>query len=121
MSLDLHPQQSETIITVLAPISDMASQGQRSVKAHYSSPDGTHEFTIPINAACADTPATAERTKYLSELRANTKTLQADVNKFLTEKMAEDKARDVKSSSKDKPQDELEEETYGEEQAQEDD
>lgn len=90
---------------------------QRSLKAQYTSPTGSHEFDTPIVVPCKDNPSTDERTKYLAELRANTKTLQADVNKFLTEKMEEDKARSDGAGAKDKKNEDLEEQNYGEEQA----
>jgi hypothetical protein len=96
----------------------MTSDGQRSIKAHYASPKGTHTFQLQVNAPCSTNPTTSERTAYLSALRANTKQLQADVNKFLTEKMEEDKAHAGAAAGKDsKKQDELEEQNYGEEQA----
>lgn len=95
----------------------MASTEQRSLKAQYTSPTGSHEFNTPVAAPCKDNPSTSERTKYLAELRANTKQLQADVNKFLTEKMEEDKARGDGSGTKDKKNEEIEEQNYGEEQA----
>lgn len=92
------------------------SPDSHSVSASYTSPSGTHTFSIPIAAPCTDA-STAERTKYLGELRANTKKLQADVNKFLTEKMEEDKLQQAQAGSKDKKEEEAarEEENYGEE------
>jgi hypothetical protein len=94
----------------------MASDSQRNTSANYNSPSGTHTFKIPVDAPCKAKPTTSERTAYLSALRATTKQLQADVNKFLTDKMEEDKAK----SGTGKKQDELEEQNYGEEQAEED-
>lgn len=97
----------------------MAPADSQSVAAHYTSPTGEkHDLSIPISAACTD-KTTADRTKYLGELRTNTKQLQADINKFLTEKMEEDKKRagDVQA----KKDEELEEENYGEEQAEDED
>ena len=99
----------------------MAPTEQRSLKAQYTSPHESHEFNTPIVAPCKDNPSTSERTKYLAELRAHTKKLQADVNKYLTEKMEEDKARSDESASKDKKHEEFEEQNYGEEQAAEGD
>lgn len=97
----------------------MSQLTQRSVKAHYDSPGDVHEFSIPVSAPCtADT--TANRTKYLGELRSNTKRLQADVNKFLTEKMEQDKQKANASGKQVEKQAEAEEQNYGEEQAEED-
>jgi siderophore synthetase component len=88
----------------------------RTVKASYTSPTGKHEFSVPITASCTNN-STAERTRYLGELRANTKALQADINKFLTEKMEQDKSQEAGQKDKKKEEEEREEDNYGEEQA----
>ncbi|RMZ87126.1 hypothetical protein DV736_g5646, partial [Chaetothyriales sp. CBS 134916] len=98
----------------------MAPQSPKTVKAHYKSPMDERDFVVPTNTKCSGQSAVDEQVAYLSELRANTKTLQAEINGFLTEKMAEDKARngagmDAKSTHETKAQDDLEEENYGEE------
>jgi hypothetical protein len=97
----------------------MASDKARTVNAHYESLTDAHDFNIPISTPCPPNPTTKEKTSYLSELRANSKKLQADINAFLTAKMAEDKAReaDTTSTAKAKADDEREEENYGEEAA----
>ena len=60
-------------------------------------------------------PSTKDRVAYLAELATSLKTLQADVNTFLTTKMDEDKA--VGAGKGDDAKDE---ETYGEEVVDED-
>lgn len=92
----------------------------RTIKAHYTSPTASHNLSIPITAPCTN-KTTAERIHYLGELRANAKTLQGDINKFLTQKMEEDKAREAGSKDKKKEDEEREEENYGEEQAEDED
>jgi type IV secretory pathway VirB9-like protein len=96
----------------------MPSQDTASVKAQYTSPNGTHTFSLPLQSKASISSTTEERTTYLAELRASTKQLQADVNKFLTQKMEEDKARSSDKISK--QQEELEEQNYGEEAPEED-
>lgn len=90
------------------------SENARNLSASYRSPTGHHTFTLPITAPCTDA-STSERTNYLGELRANAKKMQADVNKFLTEKMEQDKQLQQDQTSK-KADEELEEQNYGEEQ-----
>ncbi|RMZ82111.1 hypothetical protein DV737_g2210, partial [Chaetothyriales sp. CBS 132003] len=73
-----------------------------------------------LRAKCSTKSPVEEQVAYLSELRANTKTLQAEINSFLTEKMAEDKARDgagtnANSTRETKAREDREEENYGEE------
>ncbi len=96
------------------------------LSAVYETPSGLKDFahTIPTpqvkNEGSVETEA---KSKYLSELRASTKNLQEDINKFLTEKMEEDKKAASQNSlddvSKQKSKDELEEENYGEENGEE--
>ncbi|RMZ83099.1 hypothetical protein DV738_g1229, partial [Chaetothyriales sp. CBS 135597] len=88
--------------------------------SHYKSPTGEKDLVLPIQTTCSAQPHVEEQVAFLSELRANTKTLQAEINSFLTEKMAEDKARDgadigANSRQGTKAQEDLEEENYGEE------
>ena len=92
------------------------------LRAEYQSPTGSKDFQHAISAPPSqDTKPldTQAKTKYLSNLRASSKQLQEDINKFLTEKMEEDKRAQgqvtMNGASKQKAKDELEEETYGEE------
>jgi hypothetical protein len=94
-------------------MSTMTSQAPDSVKAQYTSPSCSHTFELPLQSKASANSSAAERTAYLAELRASTKQLQTDVNKFLTEKMEEDKAR--ASDKKSKRDEEIEEQNYGEE------
>lgn len=97
------------------------------LKASYRSPTGSQEFQHVISApATRDTQPldTREKTRYLSDLRVSSKKLQEDINRFLTGKMEEDKRTQGQAttadSSKQIMQDELEEETYGEEAVEDD-
>lgn len=108
---------------------EMASNGTadgKSLKASYESPSETKDFVHNLSASCSRESTVEQKTAYLSELRHSVRKLQEDINVFLTEKMAEDKARDVQSSpekskSRDgKSKDEIEEENYGEEQPEDD-
>ena len=101
----------------------MSTDKPRSVKAHYASPDGDKEFSIPMKATCPPDTTTEQKTAYLSELRANTKHLQENINTFLTQKMTEDKAKDGQAATpkKGKSKDEVEEDNYGEEAPEDDD
>ncbi|KAI1629098.1 EKC/KEOPS complex, subunit Gon7 [Exophiala viscosa] len=92
------------------------------LRAEYQSPTGSKDFQHAISApASQDTKPldTRAKTKYLSDLRASSRKLQEDINKFLTEKMEEDKKAQgqvtTKGTSNQKAEEELEEETYGEE------
>ena len=81
-----------------------------SLTAAYTSPtSGPQTFTSEL-PALASPPTTTDRVAYLATLSTSLKTLQADVNAFLTQKMADDKAAD----------DAKDEETYGEEVVDED-
>lgn len=101
---------------------DITGSQKASLSATYDSPSGHKDFVHTIPTPQVDSNGSADttgKTKYLSELRTSTRRLQEDINKFLTEKMEEDKkavgeAGD-NSTSKEKSTDELEEENYGEE------
>ncbi|KAF1938107.1 hypothetical protein EJ02DRAFT_447019 [Clathrospora elynae] len=81
-----------------------------SLSATYTDPtSASHTFSSELPALSAP-PSTSERVAYLAELSSSLKTLQKDVNEFLTQKMADDKAAD----------DAKDEETYGEELVDED-
>lgn len=79
-----------------------------NLSADYASPNGTRTFSAQLPAATPSS-STTDRVAYLEDLQSNLKTLQNDINAFLTQKMADDKAGDTK-----------EEENYGEEVADED-
>ncbi|KIW35681.1 uncharacterized protein PV07_02366 [Cladophialophora immunda] len=92
------------------------------LSATYNSPSGSKQFRYEILAPQIKEDGslnTGAQTKYVSELRSSSKKLQEDINKFLTEKMEEDKKQTGQGSedgtSKQKTKDELEEENYGEE------
>lgn len=78
-----------------------------TLTADYASPAGAHNFSAPLPPASSS--SSTERVAYLDGLQSNLKTLQSDINAFLTQKMADDKASDAK-----------EEENYGEEVIEED-
>lgn len=101
---------------------DITETQKANLSATYDSPSGHKDFVHTISTPQVDNngaAATAGKTKYLSELRTSTKKLQEEINKFLTEKMEEDKKavgeEGQNGTSKQKSEDELEEENYGEE------
>jgi hypothetical protein len=84
-----------------------------SLTATYTSPTVPSSSPQVFSAALpalSPTPSTPDRVAYLAALQSSLKTLQGNINAFLTQKMAEDKAD---TDAKD-------EETYGEEVVDED-
>ena len=79
-----------------------------TLSADYASPSGTHKLSAQLPAVSASS-STSDRVAYFEDLQSNLKTLQGDINTFLTQKMADDKAGDAE-----------EEENYGEEVVEED-
>jgi hypothetical protein len=76
-----------------------------ALTATYASPtSSSHTFASEL-PTLSSPPSTADRVAYLAELASALKNMQKDVNEFLTQKMADDKAAD----------DAKDEETYGEE------
>lgn len=92
----------------------MAASNQSALlEATYVSPTGTEQW-LYAQKDIAQNPPTQDRIDYISKLRADTTSLQAQVNKFLTDKMNEEKqATQVNDTSK--LDDAKEEENYGEE------
>jgi hypothetical protein len=88
-----------------------------SLTATYTSPGAAspQTFTAPLPPALSSPPSTQDRVAYLAELQSSLRTLQGDINTFLTQKMEEDKT--VGASKGD---DATAEETYGEEVVEED-
>ncbi|KAI8934948.1 hypothetical protein NX059_008615 [Plenodomus lindquistii] len=86
-----------------------------TLKATYTSPSTPHPQTISSTQdlpAITSPPSTTERIAYLAHLQTSLKHLQDQVNTFLTQKMADDKAA--------ADDDARDEETYGEEVVDED-
>lgn len=81
-----------------------------TLTATYAAPTASSQTFAAELPALASPPSTADRVAYLAELASALKTMQKDVNEFLTQKMADDKAAD----------DAKDEETYGEEVVEED-
>lgn len=93
----------------------MASQSTPTLTATYASP--TNETfniskTLPANP---QTDSVADKVSYLSALREAVTQTQQDVNKELTARMEEDKARDAAKGTTTTANDEKDEENYGEE------
>lgn len=88
-----------------------------TLTATYTSPSATRTFTHALPRSSAKT--TAEKTEYLSTLRASVAELQDGINAFLTEKMEEDKA--LAASAGVKVDEKKEEEYYGEEKVEDED
>ena len=84
--------------------------------AHYTSPGCSAKHFIHSLPELSSNPSTADRTAYLSKLRAEAVELQSSINAFLTQKMEEDNA----ASGKPAVNDAKEEENYGEEAVEED-
>jgi Gon7 family len=93
-----------------------------TLKAYYKSPSDVKDFTVPLSSQRLAEPTVYEKTSYLSELRARTKTIQKDINTFLTAKMEEEKAPAARETKlkQERTKEELEEENYGEEVAEDD-
>ena len=72
------------------------------------------EFTTPLPAV-SDQPSTDDRIAYLEKLRDGVVQLQEDINRLLTSKMDEDKAKAAAAGKKSTVDDAKEEENYGEE------
>jgi Gon7 family len=99
----------------------MAVQPSKILTAVYSSPDEAVDFKHSIKTACSVDGTVHEKIAYLGKLRESTKILQEQLNGFLTKKMEEDKAQAGQSrGERSKAQDEIEEENYGEEAAEDD-
>jgi len=89
------------------------SPSSQSLTAEYRASDAaTRSFTQAL-PSCSPTPATEERTAYLSALHTSVGKMQDEVNAFLTQKMEEDK--NATGSSADPANEAKEEENYGEE------
>lgn len=95
-----------------------------SFSAKYTSPTNapftvTHELQTPPSGTTD--PNVSDKVKYLSDLRKATATIQEQVNKELTQRMDEDKAREATKNGHISNVDEAkEEENYGEEVQEED-
>lgn len=90
-----------------------------TLKATYSSPTNA-PFTYEQPLQAPPSSSTKDKTTYLSTLRKATVDLQERINKELTERMEEDKAKDVSGKGKADIDDKKEEENYGEEVVEED-
>lgn len=103
----------------MATPNDDASAGQQYqlISATYKSPESAPFSHLQKLPAPASTSA-ADKTSYLSVLRKATAEMQEQINKELTARMEEDKARDASASKVD---DVKEEENYGEEGVEEED
>ncbi|RDA83667.1 hypothetical protein CP532_4676 [Ophiocordyceps camponoti-leonardi (nom. inval.)] len=92
---------------------DMADNRDTTLKAVYESPTNEPFSVIrPITAPPSDTAA--EKVRYLETLRNAVDETQAQVNKELTTRMEEDKARDGNTSTKLGVDEDKEEDNYGE-------
>lgn len=106
-------------------MSSQADSKKLSFTATYTSPSNahfviTHELQAP--ASGTTNPTVPDKTKYLSDLRAATATMQEQINKELTRRMDEDKAREAsKNNGSASVDDAKEEENYGEEVQEEED
>lgn len=97
-----------------------------SFTARYSSPTNApfviaHDLPAPPSGTT--NPTVPDKTKYLSSLRAATATMQEQINRELTQRMEDDKAREASTSQNGKTavDDAKEEENYGEDAQEEED
>ncbi|KIW15173.1 hypothetical protein PV08_05218 [Exophiala spinifera] len=101
------------------PMASHTEHAPTVLKASYQSPTGLADFHHVIAAPVSHALNSEAKTQYLGELRASSRKLQDEINKFLTEKMDEDKKgqnqESTSGASLQKTQEELEEENYGEE------
>ncbi|KAL7928670.1 hypothetical protein V8C35DRAFT_225327 [Trichoderma chlorosporum] len=86
----------------------------------YSSPTNA-PFSTSASIPVSSTLDVAGKSKYLESLRASIATAQDQINKELTTRMEEDKAREEAAGAAHPVDDEKEEENYGEEVQGEDD
>jgi hypothetical protein len=103
----------------------MAAQQQPpALSAAYTSTTNA-PFTVRLPLTSATDSTTLEhKTKYLSELRQSVISVQGQINRELTARMEEDKAREASAAAANGAKvvdDEKEEENYGEEVVEEDD
>jgi hypothetical protein len=95
----------------------MPSQ-QAPFSAAYTSPtNAPFAVSLPLTAP-ADSTTVETKSKYLSELRQSVTSLQDRINRELTARMEEDKAREASAAAANGAKvvdDEKEEENYGEE------
>ncbi|KAN0112578.1 Gon7 family protein [Hyaloscypha variabilis] len=106
-----------------APESTEASQKFQVLSATYQSPTN-ESFRHTAKLPAPPSTKTTDRTSYLASLRKATAELQEIINKELTSRMEEDKAREAAASgaTKAKVVDEAkEEDNYGEEVVEEED
>ncbi len=102
---------------------DNSEQKYQLLSATYKSPTN-ESFKHVQKLPAPPSSKTTDRTRYLAALRKATAELQETINKELTSRMVEDKAREATSNgvSKAKVVDEAkEEDNYGEEVAEEED
>lgn len=102
----------------------MAAQQPPALSAAYTSTTNA-PFTVclPLTSA-ADSATLEHKTKYLAELRQSVISVQGQINRELTARMEEDKAREASAAAANGAKvvdDEKEEENYGEEVVEEED
>lgn len=96
-----------------------------NLQATYGSATGSNTFTKSVSTT--ESVETTSKAAHLKSIRAATKSLQEDINSFLTSKMEEDKLAVANSTAttngggKNKSHDDVEEEeNYGEEKIEDD-
>jgi hypothetical protein len=102
----------------------MASQKPTLSATYTSTANAPFSVSLPLTAP-ADSTTVETKSKYLSELRTHVASLQQQVNRELTARMEEDKARESSTAAANgvvkAVDDEKEEENYGEEVQEEED
>lgn len=96
----------------------MSQQNDTTLSVTYESP-ANESFAITNTISAPPSTSVTDKVAYLAALRQALASAQGQINKELTERMEEDKARDAASvgadDSKKKIDDVKEEENYGEE------
>ncbi|KAK5711239.1 hypothetical protein LTR15_012527 [Elasticomyces elasticus] len=92
----------------------------RTLSADYTSPSASQTFTASLPSLSNDpkTQTVADKTAYLSALRAGATQIQAEINAVLTQRMEDDKM--TEAAGKLKLQEDKAEEMYGEEEGEDD-
>ncbi|KAB5528133.1 hypothetical protein GE09DRAFT_414540 [Coniochaeta sp. 2T2.1] len=93
---------------------------EHTLTATYTS-DANEPFSFSQSFAAPDASNVEQRSKYLGDLRAAVVDTQEKINKELTARMEEDKARDATGPKIADVDEAKEEENYGEEVVEEDD
>ena len=100
-------------MTAPAPTNSDGSQVLKFTATYGSPNNGSFVAAQELQAPATD--AIEDKTKYLRDLRKATLAIQEQVNKELTQRMEEDKAKEAGKATQTEVDEDKEEENYGEE------